>query len=245
MGCGASTRFRDRAGDAALWTPDLFAAELDNLIRTLGIERFDLLGQSWGGMLATWFVTQGRWESARGLRKLVICDSLASFETWMKVSKELRAALPAETRAVLDRCEAAGETEGNQEYEAAVTEFNRRHQCRLDPLPVELEEAFVAWMEDATVQMTMFGPSDWDISGSLRGFSIEGELCKLTKERVPGGLLLVNGQFDIAQDECMRPFWREATTKTKWVRFALSAHAPQLEETETFIFELGSFLNSN
>ncbi|KAF8216618.1 hypothetical protein K438DRAFT_1901361 [Mycena galopus ATCC 62051] len=165
-------------------------------------QRFNLLGQSWG-MLATY---------SRGLRKLVICNSLASIETWMKVSTELRAALPAETREV---------PMGNQEHEAAITEFNRRRHCRLDPWPVELEEAFAAWEEDGTVQMTMFWASDWDVGGSLREFSIEGE-------RVPGGLLLVNGQFYIAQDE------------TRWVKFALSAHSPQLEETESFISELGS-----
>ena len=51
IGCGESTRYPERMGDAAFWTPELFMAELDNLKQALGIKEFDLLGQSWGGML--------------------------------------------------------------------------------------------------------------------------------------------------------------------------------------------------
>lgn len=52
MGCGESTHFPERKGDTTLWNPELFVAELDNLRQALGIKTFDLLGHSWGGMLA-------------------------------------------------------------------------------------------------------------------------------------------------------------------------------------------------
>jgi pimeloyl-ACP methyl ester carboxylesterase len=52
MGFGESTHFPDRKGDTALWNLELFMAELDNLKQALGIQTFDLLGHSWGGMLA-------------------------------------------------------------------------------------------------------------------------------------------------------------------------------------------------
>ena len=84
--------------------------------------------------------------------------------------------------------------------------------------------------------------SDFNVTGSLRDRSIEEELKKLTPETVPGGMLLMNGYFDIAQDECMLPFFKKQSAKVKWVRFGLSAHSPQLEETEKFIRALGSFL---
>ena len=47
IGCGKSTHFKDKKGDAEFWTPELFMAELDNVKEKLGIEAFDLLGQSW------------------------------------------------------------------------------------------------------------------------------------------------------------------------------------------------------
>jgi hypothetical protein len=114
--------------------------------------------------------------------------------------------------------------------------------CRLDPLPKELLEPFEAWKKDNTVNMTMFGPSDFDVTGSLETWSIEEKLKKLTPEVVPGGILLMNGYFDTTQDECMQPFFKEPSAKVKWVRFGLSAHSPQLEETKKVITALGSFL---
>ena len=229
IGCGESTHFPDRMGDTAFWTPELFVAELDNLIQALNIKTFDLLGQSWGGMLAAQYVTTMR---PTGLRKLIISDSLASMKTWMKVANKLRAALPAHIQETLSRCEKEGNTQ-TPEYEAATYEYNKRHSCRLDPLPDELTEPLESLAKDPTVNMTMFGPSDFDVSGSLRPWSVEENLKNLTTETVPGGILLMNGYFDAAQDECMLPYFKEPSAKVKWVRFGLSSHCPQLEETES------------
>lgn len=240
IGCGASTHSPDRQGDMVLWTLELFVAELDNLKQALGVTTFDLLGQSWGGMLAAQYVTT---RQPAGLRKLVISDSLASMRTWMKVANELRVALPKDVQEVLTRCEEEGSMD-SPEYEAATNGFNKRHECRLDPLPEELVKPFEELAKDSIVFTTMYGLSDFDVTGSLKDWSIEGQLKKLTPEVVPGGMLLMNGYFDIAQDECMLPFFLEPSAKVKWVRFGLSAHNPQLEETEKFILALGTFLES-
>ncbi len=55
VGCGKSTRLREKAGDEAFWTVELFIEELDNLVDYLGLRTrgYDVLGQSWGGMLGT------------------------------------------------------------------------------------------------------------------------------------------------------------------------------------------------
>ncbi|TVY30620.1 L-amino acid amidase [Lachnellula hyalina] len=231
IGCGESTRFPDHIGDTGLWTPELFMAELDNLRQTLEIQKFDLLGQSWGGMLAALYTVTVQ---PVGLRKLIISNSPASMRTWMTVANKLRMAMPLDIQNILTRCEKEGKMD-TPEYEAATNEFNKRHSCRLDTLPKELVEPFQAWVSDPTVCMTMFGASDFEISGSLKSFSIEEDLKKLTVEVVPGGILLMNGYFDVAQDECMQPFFNEPSAKVKWVRFGLSSHCPQLEETEKFI----------
>jgi proline-specific peptidase len=238
IGCGDSTHFPDRIGDRTLWTPELFMAELDNLKQALGITKFDLFGTSWGGILAAHYTTTMQ---PAGLRKLIISSSPASMKTWMKVSKELRTAMPIDLQDTLSRCEKEGKME-TPEYEAATHEFNKRYLCRLDPLPKELDEPLKAWIEDPTVEMTMFGLSDVDITGSLRTWNMEEDLKKLTAEAVPGGILLMNGYFDLAQDECMLPFFKEPSARVKWVRFGLSSHVPQLEETEKYVKALGSFL---
>jgi L-proline amide hydrolase len=102
VGNGRSTHLRDAPAD--YWTPDLFVAELDNLLAALGIaDRYTLLGQSWGGMLAAEHAVR----QPAGLRGLVIADSPASMELWSAAAGELRAGLPPEVDAVLREHEAA------------------------------------------------------------------------------------------------------------------------------------------
>jgi L-proline amide hydrolase len=238
IGCGDSTHFPDRMGDTAFWTPELFMAEFDNLRDVLGIEKFDLLGHSWGGMLAAQYTIT---RLPTGLRKLIISDSPASLTRWMKAANELLKGLPAEIQETIRFCEKEGKTH-SPEFEAAAREFHKRFSCRLDPRPRELTDAIQDLIKDPTVQMTMFGLSDFNVTGSLRTLSLEGDLKKLTAEVVPGGILLMNGYFDIAQDDSMVPFFKEPSAKVKWIRFGLSSHSPHLEETEKFVKALGEFL---
>lgn len=241
IGCGESTHFPDRLGDTSLWNPELFMAELNNLIQALGIKTFDLFGQSWGGMLSAQYVATMQ---PAGLRKLIISDCAASIEGWMKSANNHLAAMPTDLQETLKRCETEGKIE-TPEYEMAMNEYNKRHGCRLDPLPKELAKAVGNLINDSTVLMTMFGLSDFNVRGSLKSWSIEEDLKKLTAEVVPGGILLMNGYFDTAQDECMLPYFNKPSAKVKWVRFGLSSHCPHLEETEKFILALGCFLEDH
>jgi L-proline amide hydrolase len=58
LGCGNSTLLPDKGAD--FWTPALFVDELNNLIDHLRLRKaYHVLGQSWGGMLASEFgITQ-------------------------------------------------------------------------------------------------------------------------------------------------------------------------------------------
>src|ERR1700710_945128 len=67
LGNGRSTHLREKGAD--FWTVDLFLGELDRVLAHLGIaESYDLLGQSWGGMLGAEHAVR----QPPGLRKLVI-----------------------------------------------------------------------------------------------------------------------------------------------------------------------------
>ncbi len=90
----------------------------------------------------------------KGLRKLVIADSPASSELMFKGMTVLREGLPPETQEVLKRCEEAGEFE-TEEYEAACEVFYRKHLCRMDPWPEEVNAAMAHLKEDSTVYGTM------------------------------------------------------------------------------------------
>jgi proline-specific peptidase len=238
--CGESTLFTNHLGDTFLWNLELWVSELDNLKHALGIKSFDLLGQSWGGLLAAYYTVTVQ---PVGLRKLIICNSVANFKTGEKVSNDLLAALPIDLRETIYRLEKEGKTD-TTEWNAAMGDFNNRHSCRLDTLPKELEASMQALAKDSTVMMTLWGMSDFNTTGSRKTLIVLDELKKLTPEVVPGGMLLMNGHFDLTQDEVIQPFFDEPSAKVKWIRFRLSSYSPMLEEAEKFIEALGSFLQN-
>lgn len=91
---------------------------------------------------------------------------------------------------------------------------------------------------DGTVYMTMNGPSEFFISGTLKSFTIVEKLHRIV---VP--TLLLNGKYDEATDYVMQPFF-DAIDKVKWFTFAESSHTPQLEQTEEFLEVVGGFLKA-
>lgn len=151
VGCGNSTHFPERKHDADFWTIKLFQDELVNLTSHLKITRYDILGQSWGGMLGAEFATT----HPSGLRKLIVADSPADMKTWVEVADELRKRLPEDVQKTLTRLEKEDKTE-TKEYEEAMTVFYERFVCRVTPFPKELNETLEQLMKDNTVYLTMY-----------------------------------------------------------------------------------------
>lgn len=152
IGNGKSTRLPEKMGDESFWTEELFRLELDNLVEYFGLQErgFDLYGQSWGGMLAAKYAAL----RPKGLRKLVLADAPASVELLLVGENQLRKGLPTDVQEVLERCEREGDFE-SEEYERACVVFYKRHLCRLDPWPKEIQIALGHLKDDPTVYQTM------------------------------------------------------------------------------------------
>src|SRR5690606_35940077 len=165
IGNGRSTRLPGKG--AEFWTVDLFMAELHNLIARLGLGRYSLLGQSWGGMLGAEFAIT----RPAGLKALVLADSTASMPVWIEETGRLRDALPEEVKAMLSRHEAAGTTD-HPDYVKATKVFNARHVCRLDPLPDAVKRTNAAMEADSHVYNLMIGPNEFHITGTLADWSV-------------------------------------------------------------------------
>jgi L-proline amide hydrolase len=150
IGCGNSTRLPEKKGDEAFWTVELFIDELNNLTAHLGIDSYDLLGHSWGGMLASAHAVQ----RPKALNKLILASSPASMKLWIEAQADWRSKLPKEQRDILDKHEKEGTTE-DKEYVAAVEGYYARHVCRLPVWPAELLESLGALESDNTVYLTM------------------------------------------------------------------------------------------
>jgi L-proline amide hydrolase len=230
VGNGRSSRFRDRGTD--FYNVELFLEELDGLLRHLGIaDRYHLLGQSWGGMLAAEHAVR----RPAGLRALVISNSPASMELWVNEATRLRASLPPEVRDALDRHEAAGTTE-DPEYLAATTQFYDRHVCRLLPYPDEVQRSFDVMAEDSTVYSLMNGPNEFFCIGSLRTWTIVDRVGAITAPT-----LLVSGEFDEATPATVQPYY-DGIDDVRWERIADASHMPFVEQPERYDAVVTAFL---
>lgn len=232
IGCGQSTHFPEAPAD--FWTPHLFVDEFHTVRTELGIDRYHLLGQSWGGMLGAEIAVK----APEGLVSLSICNSPASMDLWVEGATELRAQLPAETQAALDRHEAAG-TVTHPEYLAATQEFYRRHVCRVVPMPADFVASEKQMEAEPTVYHTMNGPNEFHVLGTLRHWTIIDRLDKITAPT-----LVIAGEFDEATPATWQPYVERIPDARSHV-FADASHCSHLEKPEEFRAVVAAFLASH
>ncbi|EIW79611.1 proline-specific peptidase [Coniophora puteana RWD-64-598 SS2] len=234
LGCGLSTHLPEKNGDTDFWTVELFIDELHNLLNFFGIhDNYNVLGHSWGGMLAASFAVR----KPKGLKKLILSSAPASMPVMIEICNELRKTLPQDIQDTLDKHEAAGTTD-SPEYKAACDEFDARFGCRLQPTPELLVRALKSMEDDPTVYHTMNGPSEFHVIGSLKNWSVIDEIHNI---EVP--TLLLNGRYDEVQDKAMDPFFLKIK-QVRWLQFSNSAHLAQLEETDRYLEVISRFLQT-
>lgn len=227
LGCGNS----DQPHDPSLWTIPLFVAEVGAVRSALGLDRIHLLGQSWGGQLALeYMLTQ-----PTGVVSLTLASSLASAQRWENEAMRLRADLPLEVQRVLDTHEAAG-TFTDPAYEAATLEFYKRHVCRIFPWPACVQSAFDKLAANPEVYNTMWGPTEFALTGTLRGWSVEGRLGGITLPT-----LLTSGRHD-ESTPAINEVMHKGIAGSTWTIFEQSAHMAHVEETDAYLKVLEDFL---
>ena len=229
IGCGRSTHFPDAPRE--FWEPALFVDEFHAVREELGVERYHLLGQSWGGMLGAEIAVR----RPEGLASLSICNSPASMELWMAAAALLRAELPEDTRGALDRHEAA-DTVTDPEYLAATREFYVRHVCRLVPTPQDFLDSEAQMEAEPTVYHTMNGPNEFHVLGTLKTWTVIDRL-----HRILAPTLVIAGEFDEATPATWRPYVERIPAARSHV-FDGASHCTHLEQPEEFRAVVAAFL---
>jgi proline iminopeptidase len=224
LGCGRS----DRPDDPSLWTLSRAVAELESVRRELGLHSVHVLGHSWGGFLALAHARRHR----EVVASLVLSSPLVSVAGWMADARDLLARLPASVRDTIVRHEEAG-TFDDRAYVEATAEFYRRHFCRLDPWPPELERTF----EELGLgpYHRMWGPSEFTQTGTLRGADLTPVLPELG---VPS--LWIGGSEDEVSPERLAAFAELASGRAEV--FEGGSHCLHLEQTQRYLALVESFL---
>ena len=219
----------DRPEDPSLWTIERFVQELQAVRDALGLDEVHLFGHSWGTMLGVEYMLSG----PEGVQSLILASPALDIPRWLEDTNRLKGQLPIEIQEAIDLHEAAGTTD-SEEYQAATMEFYRRHLCRRDPWPVELEEAFANLGWD--VYTTMWGPSEFHATGTLADFDVTDRLAEIT---VP--TLFTAGRYDEATPETTAWF-QSLVPGSSLSIFEESAHMTMLDEPERYNEVLRDFL---
>jgi L-proline amide hydrolase len=218
LGNGRSTHLPEK--DSSFWNIALFLDELENLLDHLGIsDNYALLGQSWGGILASEHAVL----RPTGLRALIVANSPADMGTWIRETHRLRQLLPYDVQQTLLKHERAG-TLKSAEYLEAARVFYDRHVCRVTPWPGEVSRTFAQIDADPTVYHAMNGPTEFHVIGSMKDWSI---IDRLSQIRTP--TLLISGQHDEATPKVVKPYL-DHVPDIRWALFENSSHMPHIEE---------------
>lgn len=205
--------------------------EIGVVRRALGLDQVHILGHSWGGQLALEYaLTQ-----PEGLASLILADTLASSHQWASEASRLVSELPLDIRQAIKQHEADGTTD-SPEYQEVKKVFSRRHAGgHIDPKPQWVKEAF-AKLDDNEVYLTMWGPSEFCVTGKLSGWDITERLGEI---HVP--TLVLCGRYDEATPVLAETI-HKGISGSELIIFESSAHFPHIEETERYLQVLDGFL---
>jgi len=219
----------DKPGDAKNWTVDRFVAEIDALRKALGLDRFHLLGNSWGGTVAAEYAI-GR---PQGLKSLTLEGPLLSTSRWIADNDDYIRNLSPEAQAALARSGGQG-ADQDPKVAAAIAEYNRRHLCRAEVWPDFLEASLNGM--NAAVYNTMWGPTEFICTGTLQRYDCTGRLSQ-----IQAPTLIICGQYD----ESAPPTCHAFSKMIPGAQIAVipdASHLAHIERPDPFMMILRTFL---
>lgn len=225
LGTGKS----DRPTDEKLWDITRYVAEVETIRRKLDLGKVHLLGHSWGGWLAIEYALT----HPDALRTLILEDTVADMPHLVGELNRLRAALGAETVAMMQRHEAEG-TITHPAYLAAITLLNYRHVCRLDEWPAPVKRSLDDWNMGPYVAMQ--GPNEFLYTGNLKDWNRVPDLHRLS---LP--VLITTGQHDELTPACALRM-KQHLPNAELHCFPNSSHMPFYEEPQAYYPVLRDFL---
>ena len=188
----------DHPGDPANWQTPRFVAELEAIRAALGVPRWHVVGQSWGGTVALEYAAT----RPPALASVVLQSPLVSTEVWLRDAVRLKDAMPAATRDLLYRCDTPGAAP-QADCDAATDAFERAHVIRRDPPPeFAAYRAALPRSFSADIYNYMWGRAEFTSTGTLRDYDGRPLLARLDGGRT----LFMAGELDEARPETVAGF---------------------------------------
>ena len=181
----------DTTSDTTMMTIPHFVAELDSLRAALGIERWHVLGHSWGTILGLAYY---RAHPDR-VASLTLGSPVFDVPAYTRRARELVNTLSDSARGAIAKAEAAGRFD-DPHYQNAINEFYGLYVFR-QPVQADLDSSFASFNEK--IYQYMQGPSEFTITGTLENYDARPYLPQV---RVP--TLFTVGEYDEVGPELVR-----------------------------------------
>ena len=152
---------------------------------------------------------------------------------WIAEADRLRTLLPEGVQETLLAHERAGTT-ASDEYKAACDVYSDEHVCRVRPYPDYVARSFDQLPNE--VYLTMWGPSEFFCTGSLREWDVTTRLGEIDEPT-----LIVSGRYDESTPLVSRTI-HQGIKGSEWEVLENSSHVPHVEEPERFLEVVGGWL---
>lgn len=221
LGCGNS----DWSSDNSLWTVERFVNELKKIVKYLNLEKYHILGHSWGAALAASFALT----KPKGLESLILSGPYLSTPLWEKNVARLIQQLPKNMQKDIKDQNSKGFKKASDEYyRRFVDRFKKR------PLAFKLSKA----KKNNAIYNYMWGSEEHLATGTLKNFDLTKKLHKITIS-----ILLTCGRYDEATPESSE-YFKSLFPNAELKVFEESAHYPFWNEKEKYIKIVNNFLQS-
>ena len=225
----------DQPDDPSLWELSRFVDEVEQVRIALGLDasNFVLLGQSWGGLLATEYAVHHQ----EHLKGLVISNMMASAPEYNRYAREvLMPAMDQDVLADIQRFEAEGTTDDPRYEELLMAHHYQQHVCRIPvaewPDPVLRGLAHI----NPSIYVPMQGPSELGLKGSLEDWDRSADLGSI---RVP--TLTIGAAHDTMDPGYMR-WMAEQLPNGRYLHCPDGSHLSQFDDPEHYFPGLIDFL---
>lgn len=188
----------DHPENPANWRVPRFVEEAEAVRRGLKVNRWHLLGHSWGGTIALEYGAR----RPRALAGLVLASPLVSTRSWIADADALRRQLPADVQQVLRDCDPPRPV--TPACEPATQQFYAAFNGRMKPTAEQMAyyQAHSGKGFNPKIYNAMWGSSEFVSTGSLKDYDGEPLLAKLDGRRT----LFLCGQYDEARPATLLGF---------------------------------------
>lgn len=216
----------------SLLTVEHYVEEVEAVRVGLNLGKINIIGQSWGGMLAMAYAL--KYQS--NMKSMITNGGPASVPLCLSEMTRRKLELSPEIQNIFQKYEAVSDYE-NPEYMYATEIYYRNFLCRLPQWPQELLYAFRHMSK--LVYETMWGPTEFVCIGALRYWDITSEIHKI---KIP--TLVTCGRYDEVSPVVCQSAHREIKDSQFHI-FENSGHESMWDERDTYLSTARAFLSKN